>query len=171
MAGPSTVLECHRVSVLARVLVVWVIAVVAISVGMMGTGVHLFAPPSVDTQLRFWAGVVGWPSAVIGPCLGIMGILWVLTSEDRRIEIHRDALVWCDKSTSKKIAWQELDNVTVGGTWPWLSMHLHTCDGDNFVLPGAWLGTSTKQLAGRLLEVRRRVLLGVPDILPVGRQG
>ena len=170
MSGPSTVLECHRVSVLARVFVVWAVAVVAISVGMMGTGIHLFAP-SFDTQVRFWAGVVGWPCAVIGPCLGIMGILWVLTSEDRRIEVHRDALVWCDKSTNKAIPWQELDDVTVGGTWPRRSMQLHTCNGDTWVLPGAWLGTSTEQLAAHLLEVRRRVLLGVPDILSAGRQG
>jgi hypothetical protein len=160
------------VSVLTRVFLVWVVAVIAISIGMLGTGVHLFATNTFSESSRFWAGIIGWPCAVVGPCLGIMGILWVLTSEDRRLEVHRKALVWCDRKSDHKVPWQELDDVTVTGSWPRRSLQLHTSDGSTFLLPGSWLGTSAKQLAGRLLEVRRRVLLGVPDVLPPpGRQG
>ena len=166
MRPSPSLLECHRVSVLGRVIVVWLLAVVLIFVGMMGTGVHLFAPPSVDPDTRFLAGVLGWPSAVVGPCMGIMGILWVLTGEERRLEVHREQLLWCDRLSSTGIPWQELAEVTVDGRWPRRVLRLRTTDGRTLLLPGAWLGHSAAALASRLLEVRRRALLGVPDRLP-----
>lgn len=157
-------------SVLGRVLVVWSAAVVAIFVGMLGTGWHLFAPPSLDPTLRMWAGVVGWPAAVVGPCLGIMGILRVLTGEERRLEVHREGLLWCAPTARIQVPWQQLERVAVDGRWPRRTLAVYTVDGAVLRLPGAWLGQTAHGLAERLMEVRRRALLGVPDLLPRDRR-
>ena len=88
----SEVLEWHRVSVLWRVLFLWLLAVILIMTGMVGTGLHLFAPPSFPPETRAIAGVVGWPSAVMGPVVGIVGILRVLSSETRTLVVCRKGL-------------------------------------------------------------------------------
>lgn len=166
--GSSTesVLEWHRVSVLGRLIALWTIAVGFLFAGMVGTGLHLFAPPSLGDDARFVAAVLGWPSAVLGPVIGIMGILQVLTTDNRAIVVLRDGLRLQGFQHHAVIPWADLRDVKVVGRWPHRHLQLVTDQHPNLLLPAHWIGRSGPELAARLLEIRRRALLGVPDRLP-----
>ena len=158
------IVEWHRVSVLGRVAVLWLLAVVFIFAGMIGTGLHLFAPPGIPSQTRFLAGLLGWPAAVLGPVVGIMGILRVLAGEKRAIVVCRRELRFEGFGTLRPVAWGELEEVSVAGQWPRRELVIRACRGqavESIRLPSRWIGVSAHALCDRIREFRRRALLGV----------
>ena len=166
---PSDILEWHRVSVLWRVVFVWVVAVGFIMAGMVGTGLHLFAPPPVPEHTRTLAGLMGWPSAVMGPVLGIMGILRVISGERRALVVCRSGLRLEGFGPRAPIPWRALQAMAVDGAWPKKTLVLTVARDDHLErieLPADWVGLSARRLCDRVLEIRRRALLGVPERLP-----
>ncbi|MBO83841.1 MAG: hypothetical protein CL927_00665 [Deltaproteobacteria bacterium] len=160
----SEIVEWHRVSVLGRVLVLWGVAVVFIFAGMVGTGLHLFAPPGLPTQTRFWAGILGWPAAVLGPVTGIIGILRVLAGEKRAIVVCQRELRFEGFVSLRPIAWNDLEEVCVAGQWPRRTLLIRACRDqgvESIHLPSRWIGVSADALCSRIQEFRRRALLGV----------
>lgn len=165
----TDVLEWHRVSVLWRVVALWAVAVAFVLVGMVGTGLHLFAPPSVPADTRMLGGLLGWPAAVLGPVLGIIGVLRVLSGEDRALVVCQGCLRLEGFGPRAPIPWGSLDGMHVEGRWPRHRLVLTVSDASRttrVVLPGRWMGLSARRLCERVLEIRRRALLGVPDRLP-----
>lgn len=163
------ILEWHRVSVLGRVAVLWAIAVCFIFAGMVGTGLHLFAPPSLHPDARWLAGLLGWPSAVLGPVVGIVGIVRVLAGEQRALVVCRQELRFEGFGTIAPVAWRDLSSLEVVGRWPRRRLRVLAQRGDHtesIDLPGAWIGLSPRRLCARIMEIRRRALLGVVDRLP-----
>jgi len=165
-SSTPSVLEWHRVSVLGRLFVLWTTAVGFLFAGMIGTGLHLFGPPSLGEETRFVAGILGWPSAVLGPVIGIIGILQVLTTDNRAIVVLREGLRLQGFGDHADIPWADLRDVKVVGRWPRQRLQLTTVYHPSVLLPANWIGRSGADLAARLLEIRRRALLGVPERLP-----
>ena len=158
------IVEWHRVSVLWRVLFLWVMAICFIFTGMVGTGLHLFAPPALPEDTRFLAGLLGWPSAVLGPVVGIVGILRVLTGETRTLVVCRGELRFEGFGPIAPVPWKDLRTMSVGGRWPKrvVLMEVDRGPGVEVIrLPSRWIGLSTGALCARILEFRRRALLGV----------
>ena len=161
---PSEIVEWHRVSVLGRVLVLWCMAVCFIFAGMVGTGLHLFAPPALPEDTRFVAGLVGWPSAVLGPVVGIIGILKVLTGERRALVVCKSELRFEGFGARPPISWSDLQEITLDGRWPKRRLVIRASRSgqvESLHLPAQWIGISASALCDRLRELQRRALLGV----------
>jgi hypothetical protein len=113
---------------------------------------------------RFIAGVVGWPAAVLGPVVGILGILRVLTGETRALVVCRDGLRFEGFGEWAPVAWGDLRSMSVEGRWPRQTLLLEIQRGPEveiIQLPSRWIGLSARALCARILEFRRRALLGV----------
>ncbi len=160
----TDIVEWHRVSVLWRILFLWVIAICFLFTGMLGTGLHLFAPPALPESTRFIAGLLGWPSAVLGPLVGIIGVLRVLTGETRTLVVCRTGLRFEGFGPVAPVLWSELQSMSVDGRWPRRVVTVEARreqEVEIIRLPSRWIGLSASVLCERVLEFRRRALLGV----------
>lgn len=164
-AADPDVLEWHRASVLGRVLVLWAVGVVCEMVGLVGTGVALTEPINVHPSWYLPAALVGFPAAVMGPLTGIVGVLWVLTRDEPLLVVTRAGLRLDAAAPGDVWAWRSLSHVAVEGAGPRrrLCLTVTTEDGaeSRVRLPGYWTGISAQALADRLIEIKRRALLGV----------
>ena len=159
------VLELHRVRVLWRVLGLWAAAVGCIFTGMVGTGLHLFAPPTLPETTRSLAGLIGWPAAVLGPTLGIMGIVRVLAGETRAVLLCADAVRFEGLGPVAAVPWAELVSIDVQGRWPRRRVVVEAQRSgarERIELPDSWFGLSAEALCDRVREMQRRALLGAP---------
>jgi hypothetical protein len=103
------------------------------------------------------AGLIGWPSALVGPLVGILGILRIVSRDDRVLQVCRGGLVYGAEESAVEVPWAAL----VDTDWSRQALVIHVRDREPLELPARWLGIHGRELAQRLAEWRRRALLGV----------
>jgi len=105
----------------------------------------------------------------MGPVVGIVGILRVLSSETRTLVVCRKGLRLEGFGIQSPIPWSSLKGMAVRGRWPRtvLVLNIETSgERGELTLPSRWIGMSGQRLCSRVLEIQRRALLGVPERLP-----
>lgn len=150
-------LESWRPDILRPVALIWGCSVLLISAGLVGTGLSMFGGHLLTDHGRLVAGLIGWPSALVGPLVGILGILRIVSRDDRVLQVCRQGLVYGVEESAVEVPWHALHSAE----WSRQSLVLHVADREPLALPPRWLGIHGHTLALRLEEWRRRALLGV----------
>ncbi len=141
---------------LGHLIPLWLVAATLVSAGGVGTGLHLFGELVVSPAQQALAGLIGWPCALIGPALGIGGTARTLTAEDRALRLSPDGLGWVEGGAERLTPWARV----AGASWSKAGLLIEIVDGEPLRLPARWLGIRGPALAARVLELRRRALLG-----------
>ena len=96
------------------VAAVWALAVLLISVGLVGTGLSMFGAHLLSPAGQWAAGLVGWPCAVAGPLVGLIGILRVVSRDDGVLQVCRHGLVSGLGDGARFLPWRAIARIEAG---------------------------------------------------------
>lgn len=154
----ASVVEWYRPRLLGRLFGMWLAASFLLGVGVVGGGLALDTSGRIPEEWRGWAMGLGLIGTVLGAVGGIIGIIKLVSEDDRYLLVTRDGLeVSTGRAAPIFIAWRQLATAEDAGGQLLLQRH----DGPPVPVRDRYQGIRTAALAARLLECKRKALLGV----------
>ena len=153
---PGFVVEWHRPAVSQRLFQVWWRPALMIAVGACCLAVAGILGD--DPRAYIPLTIVGLPLTIAGPYKGLRG-LFKIFAEDDFLEVRSTGLRARIGNDVRFVPWDALDAISPHESGKGIRISLD--EGDDWLFPHSFIGFSDDAFCTRLLELRRKGLMGL----------